>query len=71
MGPVCMGAGRTALAPTPCCFRRFAGRGAPWLFLLEAQKNRRPGLRFEPDILMADEAGRPSAQLQKIYKEGM
>ena len=26
--------------------------GAPWLFLAEAQKNRRPGLRVEPDILI-------------------
>ena len=24
---------------------------APWLFLVEAQKARRPGLRWEPDIL--------------------
>lgn len=26
--------------------------GAPWLFLVEAQKNRRTGLRLEPDILL-------------------
>lgn len=25
---------------------------APWLFLVEAQKNRRPGLRWEPDLLL-------------------
>ena len=43
----------------------------PWLVLVEAQKNRRPGLRFEPDVFMEDEGGRPSAQLQKIYREGM
>lgn len=27
--------------------------GTPWLFLVEAQKNRRPGLRWEPDLLTA------------------
>lgn len=27
--------------------------GAPWLFLVEAQKNRRPGLLVEPDILIS------------------
>lgn len=26
--------------------------GAPWLFLVEAQKNRRTGLRLEPDLLL-------------------
>ena len=26
--------------------------GAPWLFLLEAQKNRKPGLKWEPDVLV-------------------
>ena len=26
--------------------------GAPWLFLVEAQKNRKTGLRVEPDILI-------------------
>lgn len=26
--------------------------GAPWLFLAEAQKHRRPGLRWHPDILL-------------------
>lgn len=26
--------------------------GAPWLFLVEAQKNRKPGLKWEPDILI-------------------
>lgn len=26
--------------------------GAPWLFLVEAQKNRSPGLKWEPDVLI-------------------
>lgn len=59
------------LEPKRIAFARQRAGAAPWLFLLEAQKGRRPGLRFEPDILMEDETGRPSAQLQKIYKEGM
>ena len=32
---------------------RTAPGKAPWLFLLEAQKDRRPGLRWEPDLLVA------------------
>ena len=32
---------------------RAAPGKAPWLFLLEAQKDRRPGLRWEPDLLVA------------------
>ena len=27
--------------------------GAPWLFLVEAQKNRKTGLRVEPDVLIS------------------
>ena len=68
---VCAALAAARLEPKRIAFAKQEPGGAPWLFLLEAQKNRRPGLRFEPDILMADEAGRPSAQLQKIYKEGM
>ena len=26
---------------------------APWLFLVEAQKNRKTGLRIEPDVLLS------------------
>ena len=31
---------------------RAAPDRAPWLFLVEAQKDRRPGLRWEPDLLV-------------------
>lgn len=34
------------------------GGGAPWLFLLEAQKNRRPGLQVLPDVLVSSGAAR-------------
>ena len=59
------------LEPKRLCFAKQSPQSAPWLFLMEAQKGRRPGLRYEPDIFMADETGRPSVQLQKIYNEGM
>lgn len=59
------------LEPKRLVFAKQTPKDAPWLFLLEAQKNRKPGLRFEPDIYMADETGRPSLQLQAIYRQGM
>ncbi len=59
------------LEPKRVVFAKQSPKDPPWLFLLEAQKNRKPGLRFEPDIFMADETGRPSQQLQAIYREGM
>lgn len=59
------------LEPKRLVFVKQRAQDAPWLFLLEAQKNRRPGLRLAPDVLMEDAGGRPSAQLQKIYREGM
>ena len=68
---VCSVLAAAGLEPKRICFAKQTPKDAPWLFLLEAQKNRRPGLRFEPDIYMADETGRPSLQLQKIYHEGM
>ena len=36
--------------------------GAPWLFLVEAQKGRRPGLRWEPDLLTDAGAARYGAR---------
>ena len=40
--------------PGPIEWRRFKNRpdAAPWLFLVEAQKGRKTGLRVEPDILI-------------------
>lgn len=68
---VCAVLSAAHLEPKRVAFAKQEAGGTPWLVLVEAQKNRRPGLRFEPDVLMADEGGRPSAQLQKIYLEGM
>ncbi len=39
------------LEPKRLAFVKNAPEGAPWLVLAEAQKNRRPGLRVEPDLL--------------------
>ena len=38
----------------------------PWLFLVEAQKGRKPGLRVEPDILIS--AGAALYGPQKINR---
>lgn len=41
------------LEPKRLAFVKNSSDGAPWLFLVEAQKNRRTGLRVEPDILIS------------------
>lgn len=43
------------LEPKRLAFVKNKADGAPWLFLVEAQKNRKTGLRIEPDVLI--EAG--------------
>jgi len=43
------------LEPKRAAFVKNRPDAAPWLFLVEAQKNRRPGLRWMPDLLI--EAG--------------
>lgn len=68
---VCAALCAAGLEPKRAAFVKQRAGEAPWLVLVEAQKHRRPGLRFEPDVLMEDGGGRPSAQLQKIYREGM
>jgi tRNA1Val (adenine37-N6)-methyltransferase len=40
------------LEPKRLAFVKNEKAGKPWLFLVEAQKNRRPGLRMEPDVLI-------------------
>lgn len=60
-----------SLEPKRIAFAKQTAKSEPWLVLIEAQKARKPGLRYEADIYMADETGRPSAQLEQIYKEGM
>lgn len=43
------------LEPKRLAFVKNRANSAPWLFLVEAQKNRKTGLRIEPDVLI--EAG--------------
>lgn len=40
------------LEPKRLAFVKNKPGAAPWLFLVEAQKNRRTGLRIEPDVLI-------------------
>lgn len=40
------------LEPKRLAFVKNKPSAAPWLFLVEAQKNRRTGLRIEPDVLI-------------------
>ena len=40
------------LEPKRLVFVKNAPENAPWLFLVEAQKNRKTGLRVEPDVLI-------------------
>lgn len=42
---------------------------APWLFLLEARKDGRPGLVWEPPLVLQQSDGAPSAICQEIYNE--
>ena len=41
------------LEPKRLAFVKNAPENAPWLFLVEAQKNRKTGLRVEPDVLIS------------------
>ena len=41
------------LEPKRLAFVKNKADGAPWLFLVEAQKNRKTGLRVEPDMLIS------------------
>ena len=44
------------LEPKRLAFVKNRPNGAPWLFLVEAQKGRRTGLRVEPDVLITSGA---------------
>ena len=41
------------LEPKRLAFVKNRPDAAPWLFLVEAQKNRKTGLRVEPDVLIS------------------
>lgn len=40
---------------------------APWLFLVQGKKGARPGLLWEPELVMEDGRGAPSLELLEIY----
>ena len=46
------------LEPKRLAFARQRPGSTPWLFVTEAQKGRRPGLRLEPDLLVETGAAR-------------
>ena len=53
LAEVCAALCAARLEPKRLMFVTSTDAGRPWLFLLEAQKNRRPGLRLEPDLCVA------------------
>ena len=40
---------------------------APWLFLLDCRKNGKPGLTWEPPLILQNPDGSPSAAYREIY----
>ena len=44
------------------------GDTAPWLFLAEGHKGGRRSLKVEPPLLVQDEKGGFSPELQRIYR---
>lgn len=42
---------------------------APWLFLLEAKKDARPGIDWLPPLVLYTKAGDPTPAMQEIYRE--
>ena len=40
---------------------------APWLFLLEGKRGRKPGLTVEPELHLETPEGEPSAEMRRIY----
>ena len=53
------------MEPKRLAFARKTAQDAPWLFLTEAQKGRKPGLRIEPDLLTGNGAVRYGADHQQ------
>lgn len=45
------------------------GDAAPWLFLLEAKKDARPGLTWLPPLVLYTDEGNPTPAMQEIYRE--
>lgn len=45
------------------------GDTPPWLFLLEARKDGRPALTWDPPLVLYNDDGTPSAAMREIYRE--
>lgn len=45
------------------------GASAPWLFLIEGRAGGKPFLQVEPPLLIEDEKGNPSEEIQRIYTQ--
>lgn len=56
-----------SLEPKRIRFVRHRPDSAVNLVLLEARKGGRPGLQYEPDLVLFDSDGRETAEYQKIY----
>ena len=56
----------------PKCLRLVCPRpgAAPSLLLVKAVRGGKPGLRWSPPLLLANEDGSPSAEYQRIYRLG-
>lgn len=56
LAAVCAALSAARLEPKRIALVKNGGGGLPWLFLLEAHKGRRPGLRWEPDVVVENGA---------------
>ncbi|MBQ8683416.1 MAG: methyltransferase domain-containing protein [Clostridia bacterium] len=45
------------------------GDTAPWLFLLEARRDGKPGLTWLPPLVLYTDTGEPSPAMREIYRE--
>lgn len=57
-----------ALEPKRLQFIRHRASAQPKVLLLECRKDGGRGLRLEPDLVLYEEDGRPTAQMRKIYE---
>ena len=45
------------------------GDSAPWLFLLEARRDGRPGLSWLPPLILYTDTGEPTPAMREIYRD--
>lgn len=55
------------LEPKRLQFARLTPTRTPWLFLLECQKGRRPGLALQPDLVVQRPDGKYSPAMLEVY----